>query len=74
MRFPAGAEGAHKVSNRSAAPARIVFFSSARVPTVSVYPDSDKIGVWPGADADSLIFERNAAVPWTHGEEGWNKA
>lgn len=74
VRFPAGADGAHKVSNRSDAPARIVLFSSARVPAVSVYPDSDKIGVWPGADGDSLLFERKTNVPWSHGEEGWENA
>jgi uncharacterized cupin superfamily protein len=74
VRFPAGAEGAHKVSNRGDVPARTLLFSSARVPTVSVYPDSDKIGVWPGADADSLLFERTTNVPWSHGEEGWQKA
>jgi uncharacterized cupin superfamily protein len=73
VRFPAGVEGAHKVSNRGDLPARTVLFSSARVPAVSVYPDSDKIGVWPGADADSLIFERTTNVPWSHGEEGWQK-
>ena len=74
VRFPPGADGAHKVSNRGATPARIVFFSSSRTPSVSVYPDSDKVGVWPGEDADSLIFERAAAVPWAHGEEGWDRA
>jgi uncharacterized cupin superfamily protein len=74
VRFPAGAEGAHKVSNRGELPSRTVLFSSARVPAVSVYPDSDKIGVWPGSDGDSLIFERTTNVPWSHGEEGWQKA
>ena len=74
VRFPAGADGAHKVSNRSTLPARIVLFSNARQPAVSVYPDSDKIGVWPGDDGDSLIFERKTNVPWSHGEEGWQKA
>jgi uncharacterized cupin superfamily protein len=74
VRFPPGPDGAHKVMNRSDAPARTLVFSSARVPAVSVYPDSDKIAVWPGHEADDLIFERRAAVPWTHGEEGWNLA
>ncbi|HEV8462855.1 MAG TPA: cupin domain-containing protein [Gaiellaceae bacterium] len=74
VRFPAGAEGAHKVMNRSDAPARTLLFSSARVPAVSVYPDSDKIGIWPGDENDDLIFTRDAAVPWSHGEEGWNTA
>jgi uncharacterized cupin superfamily protein len=72
--FPPGPEGAHKVMNRSDSPARTLLFSSARVPAVSVYPDSDKIGVWPGNEADELIFRRGAAVPWSDGEEGWEKA
>ena len=74
VHFPPGPDGAHKVMNRSDAPARTLVFSRARVPAVSVYPDSDKIAVWPGHEADDLIFERGSAVPWTHGEEGWNLA
>ena len=74
VRLPPGPDGAHKVMNRSDAPARTLVFSRARVPAVSVYPDSDKIAVWPGHEADDLIFERGSAVPWTHGEEGWNLA
>jgi uncharacterized cupin superfamily protein len=46
--FPPGSDGAHKLINRSTAPARTLMFSSSRVPAVSVYPDSDKIAVWPG--------------------------
>jgi hypothetical protein len=49
-------------------------FSSSRGPAVSVYPDSNKIGVWPGHDADALIFVRDTAVPWAYGEDGWEKA
>ena len=74
VRFPAGPDGAHKVMNRSDAPARTLVFSSAREPAVSVYPDSDKIGVFPGNEADELFFERAAAVPWSHGEGGWHDA
>jgi uncharacterized cupin superfamily protein len=74
VRFPAGPEGAHKVMNRSDAPARTLMFSSSRVPAVSVYPDSDKIGVWSGNDPDELIFKRSTAVPWSEGEEGWHLA
>jgi uncharacterized cupin superfamily protein len=72
--FPAGPEGAHKVMNRSDVRARTLLFSSARVPAVSVYPDSDKIGVWPGDEENDLIFKRGTAVPWAEGEEGWNRA
>ena len=74
VRFPPGPDGAHKLMNRSTAPARTLLFSSSRVPAVSVYPDSDKIAVWPGNESDELIFERGSAVPWSHGEEGWDRA
>ena len=73
VRFPPGPAGAHKVMNRSDAPARTLLFSHARGLAVSVYPDSDTIGVWAGGEND-LVFERGSAVPWAHGEEGWNKA
>lgn len=53
LRFPAGPDGAHKVMNRGDAPARTLMFSSARVPAVSVYPDSDKIGIWSGNEPAS---------------------
>jgi uncharacterized cupin superfamily protein len=71
VRFPPGPAGAHKLINRSESSARMLMFSSARVPAVSVYPDSDKIAVWPGNEADELIFRRGSAVPWSDGEEGW---
>jgi uncharacterized cupin superfamily protein len=74
VRFPPGPEGAHKVMNRSDAPARTLMFSSSRVPAISVYPDSDKIGVWSGNEPDELIFKRTTAVPWSEGEEGWHLA
>ena len=72
--FPPGPAGAHKLMNRSASPARTLMFSSSRVPAVSVYPDSDKIAVWPGHEPDELIFRRGSSVPWSDGEEGWDRA
>jgi uncharacterized cupin superfamily protein len=74
VRFPPGPEGAHKVMNRCDGPARTLMFSNSRVPAVSVYPDSDKVGVWSGNEPDELIFKRASAVPWSEGEEGWNLA
>jgi len=74
VRFPAGRDGAHKVMNRSDAPARTLMFSHMRGLAMSVYPDSDTIGVFPGDEANDLVFKRGTAVPWAHGEEGWNKA
>jgi uncharacterized cupin superfamily protein len=75
VRFPAGPDGAHKAMNRSDVPARLLIWSSARVPAVTVYPDSDKIGVFPtaGGEADHF-FTRDTQVEWAHGEEGWNRS
>lgn len=56
--FAPGADGAHKVSSGGEATARIVMFSSSREPAVAVYPDSDKIGVWPGDAADHVMLRR----------------
>jgi uncharacterized cupin superfamily protein len=56
--FPTGPAGAHKVTNCSDAPARVVLFSSSRRPAVAVYPDSDKIGVFPERDADRVMLRR----------------
>ncbi len=74
VRFPAGAAGAHKVMNRSGSPARTMMFSIARTPAVSVYPDSDKIGVFTGDPGDDLFARRSDAVTWAYGEEGWDRA
>jgi hypothetical protein len=60
--------------NRSDSPARTLIFSSARTPAISVYPDSDKVGVFSGHPADDYFLPRAGAVPWAHGEEGWNRA
>ena len=58
VRFPPGPEGAHKVTNHGDVIARLLMFSSALEPAVAVYPDSDKIGVWPGNDDDKVMLRR----------------
>jgi hypothetical protein len=36
---------------------------------VAVYPDSDKIGVWPGAEQDhAMLFRRDGKVGYYEGE------
>jgi uncharacterized cupin superfamily protein len=61
LRYPAGPEGAHQVTNRSDRAARVLLFSKAAVPAISVYPDADTIGVWPDNDTE-YYFKRNTAV------------
>jgi uncharacterized cupin superfamily protein len=69
VRFPPGPDGAHKVTNHGETTARLLMFSSAREPAVAVYPDSDKIGVWPGNDDDKVMLRRaDGAVPYYDGE------
>jgi uncharacterized cupin superfamily protein len=62
VRYPAGPDGAHQIANRSETAARVLLFSKAAVPAVSVYPDSDMIGVWPDDDTE-YYFKRGMAVP-----------
>jgi uncharacterized cupin superfamily protein len=47
--FPVGPNGGHKVTNRSDAVVRVLMLSTMPVNELSicVYPDSDKVGVWP---------------------------
>jgi uncharacterized cupin superfamily protein len=67
--FPPGPAGAHKATNRGDATARIMMFSSAREPSVAVYPDSDKIGVWPGNPDDHVLLRRaDGHVDYYEGE------
>jgi uncharacterized cupin superfamily protein len=68
--FAPGPAGAHKVSNRAEQTARIVMFSSARKPAVAVYPDSDKLGVWPdNGDEDRVMLRRaDGQVEYYDGE------
>jgi uncharacterized cupin superfamily protein len=56
--FPQGPDGAHKVACAGEHAARVLMFSSAAEPAVAVYPDSDKIGVWPGNPQDKLMLRR----------------
>jgi uncharacterized cupin superfamily protein len=62
--FPVGPQGAHKVSNKSGETVRVLMISTQRAPAVVVYPDSDKIGVWPGNPSDDILARRESAVDY----------
>jgi uncharacterized cupin superfamily protein len=62
--FPDGPEGAHKVTNRGNATARVMILSTYDRPAVAVYPDSDKLGVWPNGEGESMIVRRESAVDY----------
>ena len=62
--FPEGPDGAHKVTNRTAEPLRVAFLSTKREPSASIYPDSNKIGIWP----PGKLFRLADAVDYSDGE------
>ena len=66
--FAEGPEGAHKLQNRSDSTVRVLMLSTKRDPSVAVYPDSDKIGVWSGNDRDKLMARRESNVDYWSGE------
>jgi uncharacterized cupin superfamily protein len=68
--FPTGPGGAHQIRNETASRLRVLMWSEVVTPTVTVYPDSDKIGVWTGEAADDMLVERSSAVDYYHGEAG----
>jgi uncharacterized cupin superfamily protein len=61
LRFPPGPDGAHQITNRGGAPARLLLWSKAALPSVSVYPDTDAVGVWPDVDTE-FYFKRSTSV------------
>ena len=66
--FPPGRDGAHKISNRADVPARVMMWSTISDPAASVYPDSDKIGIFTGDKDDSLLVRRSSRVGYYDGE------
>jgi uncharacterized cupin superfamily protein len=66
--FPRGPEGAHGVANEAEATARVLMFSTVVVPTATVYPDSDKVGIWTGDAETDLIVRRDSGVDYFEGE------
>lgn len=66
--FPIGPEGAHQLRNDGEAPARVLMWSTVTYPAVTVYPDSDKVGVYTRGRDDDLIVERSSGVEYYRGE------
>ena len=66
--FPEGPDGAHKVTNRTDETLRVLMFSTRTETAVTVYPDSDKLGVWTGNKDDHVIVRRGSHVDYYDGE------
>ena len=57
--FPPGPDGAHKVTCLGDETARVLMTSTKQTPAIAVYPDSGKVGIWPGDDRDRLMMRRD---------------
>ena len=55
--FLEGEEGAHKVTNNTDEMVRIAMISNKEEPSVSFYPDSGKVGLWPAGKLFRLADE-----------------
>jgi uncharacterized cupin superfamily protein len=66
--FPRGPEGAHGIRNETDDGARVLMFSTLVIPTATVYPDSDKVGIWTGDPATEVMVRRDSAVGYYEGE------
>lgn len=69
--FPDGPDGAHKVFNATDAAVRVLMWSPDRPPWFSVYPDSDKVGVYPGPSGDPrdrVLVRRGTSLGYYDGE------
>jgi uncharacterized cupin superfamily protein len=62
--FPEGPDGAHKVTNRTEEPVRILMLSTKTETAMAIYPDSNKVGIWPL----NKIFRIADAVDYWDGE------
>lgn len=66
--FPKGAEGAHGVYNKTEETVRVLMFSTVVTPTATVYPDSDKVGIWTGDPEADVLVRRESKVDYFDGE------
>lgn len=57
--FPEGPDGAHKADS-----VRVPMLSTMRLPSVAIYPDSEKIGVWSAPGAREGLYRRETTVDY----------
>jgi uncharacterized cupin superfamily protein len=68
--FSTGPSGAHQVRNDTDATVRVLVWSNLVYPTATAYPDSDKVGLWTGDEAEDLVAPRSSGVDYFDGESG----
>ena len=68
--FETGPKGAHGIYNRTDEPVRVMMYSTVMHPAATVYPDSDKIGIYVDNEEDTAMFRRREAVEYFTDEPG----
>jgi hypothetical protein len=43
---------------------RVVILSTKREPSVAIYPDSEKVGIWTENDEDDILVRRESGVDY----------
>jgi len=72
--FPSGERGAHGYENRSERVVRLLVISEQNAPNVSVYPDTNQIGIFDAADRASRRFGALLNVSDAVGDYGRGRA
>jgi uncharacterized cupin superfamily protein len=62
--FEKGPAGAHGVRNETEETVRVLMFSTVVTPTATVYPDSDKVGIWTGDPETDVMVRRESKVEY----------
>ena len=66
--FEKGPAGAHGIRNETEGSVRVLMFSTVVTPTATVYPDSDKVGIWTGDPETDVMVRRESKVEYFDGE------
>ena len=71
--FPRGGVGAHQLTNHTEGPARVMMISTMVSPEIAEYPDTAKVGVFPGRapgspSGESRFLDAGAIVDYFDGE------
>ena len=58
--FGEGPPSAHKITNGTGETLRVMMLSTRNWPAATVYPDSDKIAIWPAKGSDDAVLVRRS--------------
>jgi len=66
--FPRGPAGAHKLTNETDEPVRVVIFSTKSPIEIVAYPDSGKVGLWTIDDGYIAMLPTEPTLDYWEGE------